>query len=166
MVAGELLLILYTRHHVYAARRDQVLELRRITGADDLARPDNRGKPLISADLAQLLDPADSCPPLTGHALIIPARRRGVALLVERVDDLYATKPDLVQPLAPLLARRLARPWVRATLIFDNRPVLVLDVRQIAQDILLQSAAVPQTPPPAVAQNQPVSQADAVVAAG
>lgn len=136
MVTADLLLFVCTTHHRYVVRRDQIAEIRLISGSADMERPDARGRPLLCQELGPLLDPLDIRSNARRHALIIATRRRGVALLVERVDDFVGMAPDAVQPLSPLLARRLARPWVLGVLVYDDTPLLVLDLRQIAQDVL------------------------------
>jgi chemotaxis signal transduction protein len=136
MSSTGLLLTICTTRHRYIVCRDQILEIRLITRSADLERPDERGHPLVSAELGKLLDPQDLRSNARRHALIIPTRRRGVALLVERVEDFSQQTAGEVQPLAPLLRQRLARPWFMGTVVCDDTPVLVLDLRQIAQDVL------------------------------
>lgn len=138
MSSTSLLLTIRTTLHHYLVRRDQMLEIRLITSVADLERPDERGRPLISAELGKLLDPADLRSQARRHALIVPTRRRGVALLVERVEDFSHQNAAAMQPLAPLLRQRLTRPWFLGSVVGDDdTPVLVLDLRQIAQDVLL-----------------------------
>lgn len=139
MTGATLLLTVQTTLHCYVVRRDQVHELRLIGSSADLERADERGRPLFSRELGPLLDPGDLRSNARRHALIVPTRRRSVALLVERVEQLEAASLDIVQPLAPLLARRLARPWFLGAVLRDDVPTLVLDLRQIAQDVLIES---------------------------
>lgn len=134
-----LLLIVLTTHRRYAIRRDQVLGLRKIACDDDLQRPDDRGKPVTSSDLGSLLEPQDQPAHRRRHAVIIPTRRRSVALVVDRVENLYPGSEEVILPFPKLLSQRLARPWFLGVLIENENdmPVLVLDVRQIAQDVLM-----------------------------
>jgi hypothetical protein len=94
-----------------------------------------RTRPLVACELGPLLDPADLGPPGRRHALTIELRRRTVVLLVMRAEAL--TAPGPVQPLGPLLARRLARPWLIGAVVIGDEPVIVLDLRRIATDIAL-----------------------------
>lgn len=97
--------------------------------------PHDATRPQIARELGPLLDRIDVGAPGRRHALIVRLRRRSVALLVERAEALGA--PGFVQPLDPLLARRLARPWVLGAIVLDQAPVLVLDLRRIAADLAL-----------------------------
>lgn len=67
--------------------------------------------------------------------LIVPLRRRTIALLVDAVDNLV--DHAIVQPLPPLLRDRLREPWATGVLLIDEQPVVQLDVRAIARSILL-----------------------------
>jgi chemotaxis signal transduction protein len=135
-----LLLTIRTALHRYIVRREQVGEMRMVTGNDDLTVPDERGRPIINVDLGQILDPQDATRYARCHSLIIPMRRRSVGLLIERIEDASTDRetPDTVQALPPLLAGGLQYPWFSGVVVRDEIPLLVLDVRQIARDILLQ----------------------------
>jgi chemotaxis signal transduction protein len=137
MSENGLLLTVHTPLHRYIVRRDQLRELRVIASPADIEQPDDRGKPMLCCELGALLDPRDQHQNARRHALIVPARRRSVALLVDRIADLRQETPGMVQPLGPLLAPRLARPWFLGAVLHDDQPVLVLDLRQIVQDVLL-----------------------------
>lgn len=137
MSTANLLLFVCTTRHRYVVRRDQIAEIRLIRSSADLELPDARGRTLVCQELGPLLDPLDIRSNARRHALIIATRRRSVALLAERMDDFVGMAPDTIQRLSPLLARRLARPWVLGALVCDDLPLLVLDLRQIAQDVLL-----------------------------
>lgn len=91
-------------------------------------------------ELGPLLDATDVGPHGRRHALTVTLRRRSVALLVERVADFGS--PGTLQPLAPLLVSRLARPWLLGAVVVANEPVLVLDLRRIAVDVALGAAGV------------------------
>ncbi len=136
MTQAALLLMAVTTLHRYVVRRDQILELRRITGAADAEQPDERGRPLLLSDLGQLLDPHDIPHNVRRHGLVVPTRRRKVVFLVERVEDFTDAEPT-VQPFAPLLSQSLARPWFLGAVVYAEQPLLVLDLRQIAQDVVM-----------------------------
>jgi len=129
-----LLLALRAGGRAYLARRDHVDAMGLL---DPLVPPaaDERGRPLTVRPLAELLGGDD--PPAAGrrHALSVALRRRSVSLLVERVDDLAALAD--VQPLSPLLARRLPNPWFLGAAAIGDTPVLLLDLRRIAADVAL-----------------------------
>ncbi|MFV9507076.1 MAG: hypothetical protein AB4911_21210 [Oscillochloridaceae bacterium umkhey_bin13] len=118
---------LVPRHHL-----DHLVGMR----AEAIPAQDARGRPLLGCELGPLLDPNEPSQ-LTGrcHALTVSLRRRSVALIVARADELAAPGP--IQPLAPLLARCLNRPWVLGVVVTDDQPILVLDVRRIAADVAL-----------------------------
>jgi chemotaxis signal transduction protein len=134
-----LLLTVSTARHRYIVRRDQIGELRTVKSQADLEQPDDRGRSILHVDMGQILDPQDATRYARCHALVIPMRRRSVALLIERIEDASTTYETLetVQTLPPLLAARLAYAWFSGVVIRDDIPLLVLDVRQIARDMLL-----------------------------
>jgi chemotaxis signal transduction protein len=136
------LLIVRTARHGYVVRRTQVNELRLISGSASLEQSDQRGKPIIGSELAHLLEGQEHHDAPGRHALVIHMRRQSVALLVQRVDDIV-TQSDTqsaagtqIQPLPGLLAQRLEMPWVTGVLLCDTTPLLVLDLRRIAHDVL------------------------------
>jgi hypothetical protein len=134
------LLIVCTSQQRYAVRRDQLLGLRMIITAEDMERPDDRGKPVNSMDLGEVLGINSQATHHHRHALVVPSRRRSVLLLVDRVEHLCAAMEERLHPFPRLLRHQVARPWFLGVLIEpDAMPVLVLDVRQIAQDILMKT---------------------------
>jgi len=140
MREADMLLTIRSSTQRYVVRRDHVRELRLILNDDDLEQPDERGKALICCELDNLLSGHQVYSVSRRHALIVHLRRRSVALLIDRIEDARPTgelEAD-IRPLPALLARRLARPWFLGVLVRDETPLLVLDLRQIAQDVLLQ----------------------------
>lgn len=99
---------------------------------------DERGRPVVVRELAPLLGLDEPPRAARRQALSVVLRRRTVILLVDRVERLEAGIP--VQPLAPLLRRRLAVPWVIGAVAEGDTPVLVLDLRRIAADVALGAA--------------------------
>jgi chemotaxis signal transduction protein len=99
---------------------------------------DERGRPVVVRELAPLL--GLQAPPrlVRRQALRVVLRRRTVMLLVDRIEDLEAHSS--VQPLAPLLRRRLVAPWVIGAVAEGDTAVLVLDLRRIAADVALGAA--------------------------
>jgi chemotaxis signal transduction protein len=119
-----------------AVAQEQVSHL---TIVDPIAPPaDPRGRPIICRDLGALLGGGDAAP-ASGrrHAITVDLRRRSVALLVDYIDGLGDAGGQAVQPLSPLLARRLARPWFLGAIIRGDQPLLLLDLRRIATDVAL-----------------------------
>lgn len=131
---GALLLEVHTATRRYLVPRSHLDHLAQV--AAGAAPPlDPRGRPVVARELGPLLDPADLGPPGRRHALTVALRRRSVAFLVERAEALDA--PGAVQPLGPLLAPRLARPWAIGAVVIGAAPVIVLDLRRIAADVAL-----------------------------
>jgi chemotaxis protein histidine kinase CheA len=93
---------------------------------------DPQGQPLHIADLGTLLGNGPTRA-ATAHQLGVRLRRRSVALIVDRVDDLTELP---FHPLTRLIADRLDRGWVRGAALHHDRPVIVLDLRQLAMDAL------------------------------
>lgn len=137
MPSTRLLLTIRATPDRYIVWRDHVLEMRQITSSEDLARPDERGRSLLTSNLGRLLNPGYAPGHPHRHALIVSMRRRSVAFLVERVEDFLVETVAMVQPLPPLLARRLARPWFLGVMVYEDTPLLVLDLRHIAHDLLI-----------------------------
>lgn len=132
--SGTALLSIWVAGRHYLTHRDQVDAVGLI---DPFAPPlDRHGKPQICCELAPLFGIDMAVPPGRRHGLSVVLRRRGVILLVDRID-LQSVGVPTVQPLAPLLVRRLARPWFLGVVVEDDQPLLVLDLRRIATDVAL-----------------------------
>jgi len=131
----KMLLIIRTAQHRYIVRREDVATLRAIARGGDNSG-EEADPPVIAAELGPLIDPDDVSTVQRRHALIIPLRRRNIALLVDAVDTIVEHAD--VQPLPQLLRERLHEPWATGVLLIDDQPVVQLDVRAIARSVLLQ----------------------------
>lgn len=132
---NNLLLILRAGTQRFLVQRAQIDHLGLV---DPAASPaDLHGRPTLYRHLGPLLEPTAPAQIGRCHAITIALRRRSVVLLADYIDDHGQLGQLVVQPLAPLLARRLARPWFLGTAICNDTPVLVLDLRQLATDIAL-----------------------------
>lgn len=131
-----LLLTVVTPLHRYIVRRDQMIELRVVTSPSDLERPDERGFPLIACELSPLLDPRDTSDAPRRHAVVVPAPTYSVALLVERIEDLHIVNEESIQPVSPLFKWQLERLWFLGFIVEHEIPLLVLDLQQIARDVI------------------------------
>jgi hypothetical protein len=122
-------------HQRYAIAQAQVDHLGMIDPAD--APADQHGRPLICRELGPLLGGGGA--PLAGrrHAITVSLRRRSVALLVDHIDSLGGAAPPAIQPLSPLLARRLAWPCFLGAVVYNDEPLLLLDLRRIATDVAI-----------------------------
>ncbi len=130
-----MLLIVRTTRHRYIVPREDVATLRAVsrrTGTDQEA---DRDPSAIAVELGAFLDPEDVSEMQRRHALIVPLRRRTIALLVDAVDNLI--DHAVVRPLPPLLRERLREPWATGVLMIDEHPVVQIDVRAIARSVLL-----------------------------
>ena len=112
---------------------------RTILAAHVVGLQDERGHAVRQVPLAPVL----GLPAIPArHALLVPTRRRTVALLVE-ATDLFEQVGDLVPlilPVPPLIAQAVGHQWLGGIMIHDDYPLQLLDVRQIAQDALKQPA--------------------------
>jgi chemotaxis signal transduction protein len=136
---NDTLLTIRTTLHRYIICRSQIAAMRSLSSDAAINEQDERGRPIISSELGTLLDQEDLRGHDRCHALVVGLRRRTVALLVHRIEDAHIgnTTIDMIQPLPPLLARSLERPWFMGVLLRDDEPILVLDIRRIAQDVVL-----------------------------
>jgi hypothetical protein len=116
-----------------AVVREQVGHLAFLDPAAPPADP--TGRPLICRELAALFGEAVVGAAGRRQAIMITLRRRSVGLLVDHIDSLEAADGSAVQPLSPILARRMARPWFLGAIVCDDLPLLLLDLRRIATDV-------------------------------
>ncbi len=122
---------------IFLANHTHVAQLLPVARLRDMH--DERGQPMQQIRLPDLLQ---SIPAPVHHALLVATRRRTVALLVTAID-LWVQPSDVVpviQPLPPVLRRALTHAWITGILITDGQPLLLLNLRQIAQDALKQAA--------------------------
>jgi chemotaxis signal transduction protein len=130
-----MLLIIRTTRHRYIVRREDVVMLRAFNRRTAGDQAEDEDQASLTVELGPFLDPADVSEMQRRHALIVPLRRRTIALLVDAVDNLV--DHAVVQPLPRLLRERLREPWATGVLMIDEHPVVQLDARAIARSILL-----------------------------
>jgi hypothetical protein len=134
----DMLVITRTALRRYVFRRDDLLEMRSIAAAELRSPTDTQ--PYIAVELGEWLDPRDRSAQRRRHALIVPLRRRFVALLVDSVET-FVDKHALL-PLPPLLHTHMREPWAIGVLPIDDDIAVALDARAIAR-----SALSTQSPP-------------------
>jgi chemotaxis protein histidine kinase CheA len=128
-----LMLIVRTGQRRYAVRRDDVLEIKLVANA--AAMPcDERGLPYVGFELGPLLDPADRSELVRRRALVVPLRRRKVALLADRVDSFQ--EHTQVVALPELLGARLSQPWAVGALVLDGEVIVQIDLWAVARSAL------------------------------
>jgi hypothetical protein len=131
-----LMLIVRTARHRYAVRRDDIVEIKLVADAAAMPR-DERGMPYVGFELGQLLDPADRSDLTRRRALVIPLRRRKVALLADRVETFQ--EHAQVTALPELLGARLSQPWAIGALVLDDEVIVQIDLRALARSALARS---------------------------
>ena len=133
-MASPVMLIVRTTLRRYAVCRDDVLEIKLVTDVADLQIEDSHGRSAIGVELGSLLDPADRSALVRRRALVVPLRRRLVALLVDHVELLqeHAT----VEALPALLQEQLRQPWASGALLLDTDVIVQLDLRAVARAAL------------------------------
>jgi chemotaxis signal transduction protein len=89
----------------------------------------------MGVELGQLLDPADRSAHVRRRALIVPLRRRYIALLVDYVDSFLERTASV--PLPALLHGRLRQPWAVGALQYDDDLIVQIDLRAVARSALL-----------------------------
>jgi chemotaxis protein histidine kinase CheA len=134
----DLMLIVRTARRRYAISRDDVMEIKLVTDASVMPT-DERGRPYIGIELGPLLDPEDRSDLARRRAVVVPLRRRKVALLADRVESFQERAQVVALP--ELLRARLTQPWVIGALLLDDEVVVQIDPRAVARSALAQSSS-------------------------
>ena len=128
-----LMLIVRTARRRYAVRRDDVIEIKLVPDAS--AMPcDERGQPYVGFELGMLLDPTDRSDLTRRRALVVPLRRRKIALLADRVDSFQEQSQTIELP--ALLSARLSQPWAIGALLLDDEVIVQIDLHAVARSAL------------------------------
>lgn len=134
MPESSAILIASTARRRYAFARGDVMSIRLANSADGLNGLDERGQPFISVELGPLLAPEDRSSLPRQRALVVPMRRRSIALLVDQVDQ--APDDARVLPLPDLLRTRLSQPWATGVVLSQDVLMVQLDLRAIVRSVL------------------------------
>jgi hypothetical protein len=134
-MASDLVLIVRTALCRYAVRRDDVSEVKLIADPAELLASGLLNRPCIGVELGPLLDPTDQSTLTRRRALIVPLRRRYVALLVDYVETFLDHATSI--PLPALLCERLHHPWAIGALALDDDLIVKLDLRAVARSAML-----------------------------
>src|SRR5262245_50072748 len=137
-MANDVLLIVRTALHRYAVSRDDLVDIRLVADPADLRAGGLFKRACIGVELGPLLDPSDCSMLVRRRALIVPLRRRYVALLVDYIDTFLERTSSV--PLPRLLHERLAQPWAVGALALDDDLIVRLDLRAIARSAMLSYA--------------------------
>jgi hypothetical protein len=129
----DLMLIVRTARRRYAVRREDVTEIKLVPDASIMPY-DERGRPYIGAELGPLIDPDDRSEQARRRALVVPMRRRKVALLADLVESFQEHAPTVALP--ELLGARLSLPWAIGALLLDGEAIVQLDLRAVARSVL------------------------------
>jgi hypothetical protein len=129
----DLMLIVRTARRRYAVRRDDVMEIKLVVDATAMPH-DERGQPYVGFELGMLLDPADRSEMTRRRALVVPLRRRTIALLADRVDSFLEHIQTVALP--GLLSARLSQPWAIGALVLDDEVIVQIDLHAIARSAL------------------------------
>jgi len=133
------LLIVKTAQRRYAVQRDDLLEIKLVADRANLQIGGQFDRPCVGVELGPLLDPDDHSALMRQRALVVPMRRRYVALLVDYVEGFL--EHVRCAPLPALLTARLTRPWAIGALALEDDLIVQLDLRAITRDVLLQRSA-------------------------
>jgi chemotaxis signal transduction protein len=133
-MVSHLTLIVQTAQHRYAVRRDDVLDIKLVNGTADLHADDAQGRAYIGIELGPLLDPSDQSSLTRRRALVVPLRRRLVALLADRVESFH--EHARIEALPALLAAQLRQPWATGAFVLDSDLIIQLDLRAVAHTAL------------------------------
>lgn len=133
----DLLLIVCTARRRYAVRRTDVAEVRLVANTSTMPR-DERGQPYIGVELGPLLDADDRSDLARRRALVVPLRRRKVALLADQVESFHEHAQVVALP--ELFSARLSQPWAIGVLLLGDEVIVQLDVRAVARSALARGA--------------------------
>jgi hypothetical protein len=135
---NDLLLIVRTALRRYAVSRDDLFDVKLVADLADLRAGGLFERACIGVELGPLLDPSDRSMQGRRRALIVPLRRRYVALLVDYVDTFLERATSA--PLPELLRQRLLQPWAVGALVLDDDLIVRLDLRAVARSAMLHHA--------------------------
>ena len=134
-MATGVLMIVKTARRRYAVRRDDLLDVRMAQAGDMFQINGSADRQYLGFELGPLLDPADHSTVKRRRALIIPLRRRYIALMVDYIET-FLEQADS-SPLPALLRQRLTEPWAIGALILEDDLIIQLDLRAVARSALL-----------------------------
>jgi len=134
-MSTNVLIIVKTALRRYAVRRDDLIDVKMARAGDMFHIEGSADRSYIGFDLGPLLDPADCSSLKRRRALIVPLRRRYVALMVDYVETFLEQANSI--PLPALLRERLHEPWAVGALILEDGLVVQLDLRAVARTALL-----------------------------
>lgn len=124
---SQTLVVMTTATRRYAAHAADLSGVRRVAPGDSH---------YVMFDLGALLDPADAAQEPLFAALIIPLRRRNVALLVTRVEHVLTHLPEY--PLPALVQQHLQQPWACGLVQFEDTVIVRLDPRAVVRSAMAQ----------------------------
>ena len=133
-MASDVLLIVRTALCRYAVQHDDLFEVKLIADLAELRAGGLYNRPCLGVELGPLLDPSDQSTLIRRRALIVPLRRRYVALLVDYVDTFLERAASV--PLPTLLRERLQQPWAVGALVLDDDLIVKLDLRAVARSAM------------------------------
>ena len=137
-MANDVLLIVRTALRRYAVSRDDLLDVKLVADPADLRAGGLFDRACIGVELGPLLDPSDQSLQTRRRALIVPLRRRYIALLVDYIDTFLERAVSV--PLPALLRERLCQPWAVGALTLDDDLIVKLDLRAVARSAMLNSS--------------------------
>jgi hypothetical protein len=132
---SDVLLIVRTALCRYAVHHNDLFEVKLIADPAELRAGGLYNRPCLGVELGPLLDPSDQSKLIRRRALIVPLRRRYVALLVDYVDTFLERAASL--PLPALLRERLQQPSASGALALDDDLIVKLDLRAVARSAML-----------------------------
>jgi len=135
---SDVLLIVRTALRRYAVHYNDLFEVKLIADLAELRAGGLYNRSCLGIELGPLLDPSDQSKLIRRRALIVPLRRRYVALLVDYVDTFLERAASV--PLPMLLHERLQQPWAIGALALDDDLIVKLDLRAVARSAMLRYA--------------------------
>jgi hypothetical protein len=129
------LLIIKTAQRRYAVQRDDLMEIKLVANPADLQVSGQFDRPCVGVELGPLLDPSDHSTLKRQRALVVPMRRRYVALLVDYIETFLERASTT--PLPALLREKLRQPWAVGALLLEDELIVEIDLRAVARSALM-----------------------------
>lgn len=130
-----IVLLIHTPQRRYAVKYADITNIRSCTSQEEVASWGSVDRPGIAVDLGELLDQETPVWPQRASALIVTMRRRQIAFVVKKVEEMLE-QPN-IRPLPEMMCSVLRNQWATGVLDNGGELSIVLDLRELARSILV-----------------------------